>query len=738
MNRKDFGTWGSELSRDDFARALAALGVLARVLRSGQSTRLVLRNLIERQGRRLVWSLPRDPQALSDLLSRVPAGELADAWRFKGAYRGLRLEIRDIPGDLSWLLQELSNPLVAAEISTEQGATRSSRNLSLGEVFSPQSKDPEPDPGTKATGYSARDPESDPEIPEIKAGFSVDDLEVAPQPAPRFLQAQVFDAERDKLLRRSWRAGVLHSIRVRVGLPAEEWIESGVRFPDEELPKDEAEYRLTLVFSEPWLLDHPLIGEISLPRVGNSTFHSFPLWVKADAERVEGRLIVLYRNRILQTALLRGPVARDPDAAERGGIELQIEAVVRPVLSGLGERSPFGAALLLNHDSRAVPRLTRIADDHAEILAAGELQELGEWFDRRLSEVATSRRDFEGGLGAAATVELLRDFATHGSMLYDYLVKDMLGEDRFAGDGPIQILSTRVDAWLPVEFVYDRKAPLPDAPLCPNAAEALRAGRCDDTCPTGKEAAECICPLGFWGMRRVLERHAHDPSFARSLRGVDFALQAEPVAGRETLAVLGDTLLGASQRVGKSCPGSLDEIAQTVEAVTGRPPRRAESWSDWAASISEGEVPLQVLLVHTDRVSEGGLLQKMEIGEDSWLSVANLDESYVRDRPEKRPPLVLLLGCETGAPEISFLGFVGKFRRSGAAIVLSTGSTVHSVHAVPVAKRYLEVLARLIREGGATTFGEVMRTARRELLADGYPMVLCLAAYGDADWRLTG
>jgi hypothetical protein len=49
-----------------------------------------------------------------------------------------------------------------------------------------------------------------------------------------------------------------------------------------------------------------------------------------------------------------------------------------------------------------------------------------------------------------------------------------------------------------------------------------------------------------------------------------------------------------------------------------------------------------------------------------------------------------------------------------------------------------QVIDRLVKyaAGPRTPFGELMRNLRRDLLAQGYPAVLSLIAYGDADWEL--
>ena len=74
-------------------------------------------------------------------------------------------------------------------------------------------------------------------------------------------------------------------------------------------------------------------------------------------------------------------------------------------------------------------------------------------------------------------------------------------------------------------------------------------------------------------------------------------------------------------------------------------------------------------------------------------------------------------------------------RDAGAGIVVTANSTIHSLHAVPVASAMLRAL-RQVPPAATRTLGEVMRAVRREMLAEGNPMVLCLSVFGDADWKL--
>jgi uncharacterized membrane protein len=96
---------------------------------------------------------------------------------------------------------------------------------------------------------------------------------------------------------------------------------------------------------------------------------------------------------------------------------------------------------------------------------------------------------------------------------------------------------------------------------------------------------------------------------------------------------------------------------------------------------------------------------------------------------------VLLLGCETGKVSIPFEDFVSAFKIAGAAIVVSTAAPVLGRQATVVAEEFVSVLKKL-RGKESATFGDVMLAVRRNMLRKGFPVVLSVSSYGDADWRL--
>lgn len=558
--------------------------------------------------------------------------------------------------------------------------------------------------------------------------------------APRFVQAQVFDVTNPgQPVRRtkSLRTGAPHEITVRIGMPDEDRITapSDQPFPTELLPPDEEMHELTVVFTEPQLLEEPAVARITLPRSGNSTECRFYLPASTTVTALDARVIILHENRVLQTALIRGPMAAGADGANaEGPITVAIEAVVRLALTDLDQRTRFDAALVVNHAPDGAARVTSIADDRARgIRVSPDMQKAIDWIDGRLSDVANDKKSYEDGLQADATVNLLREFARFGSLLYRFVVKNQIGEGGLARGERIQIISATADGRLPAELMYDRRAPEKDAPLCPNAAESLKRGTCDAACPKGAAERTVVCPLGFWGLSRIIERHSHDPDLANALPK-DFVFRSDPVTGRETLEVATAGLVAGSQRVEKTVAGGLKTICEAITKGSATAIEPIATWDTWVEKLPGASASLLVLIVHTED-ADGSLMQRMEIGKESWLEVIDMDERHVRPDPQKPGPIVLLLGCETGAPEVTFAGFVSQCREYGAAIVVASGSKIHSVHAVPVAKRFVETLRKEISGDGAT-FGEVMRVVRRDMLASGLPMVLSLTAYGDADWRL--
>lgn len=553
----------------------------------------------------------------------------------------------------------------------------------------------------------------------------------------RRILAQVSDlSNRDeaRILERGLRKNAPHAVEVRVGAPERGWAAANELFPENKLPPNETGHRLTVVFWEPELVREPQVASIFLSRQGPSNSCRFYLHTRQETERIEARIVVLHQNRVLQTALLRAGVFAEPaEAPPDSSIELLIEADVRPGMQGLGDRQKFDAALVVNHSADGVPRAIGVVNDQAALFSLEDLKDAIRLIDDKLGGSDWASSEFQD-LHASGTQDLLRYLALQGAGLYLGIVEDHLVGAPLANAKRlqrIQVIAAKPEARLPVEFIYDRTPPDDHAPVCESARQALEDGSCLDTCPYAAKQNAVVCPLGFWGLKWIIEWHRYDSKRAGELAGAEFAMQSEPAPGRNRLELLKSALLAASSRVDAVVPGGVDRLEEDLKAATGNAVKRVGTWEAWVEEIQRSSPTLLALLVHT--LKDQNDQPCLEIGEGKQLASVRL--GFVCPENAPSPPLVLLLGCETGAPEIAFQGFVAQFRRRRAAIVVSTTARILGRHAIPLAQEFVRILKALPATGDAT-FGDAMLGVRRKFLADGRPMVLCLTAYGDADWRL--
>ena len=547
----------------------------------------------------------------------------------------------------------------------------------------------------------------------------------------RRIQAQVFDYPANKQTRRALKPVTAYAVDVRIGPPDAKWESAEKVLPMDQLPPSEKGHDLTVVFTEPKVSPEPQVGKLFLPPHGPTAPCRFYLHTADSLETVSARITVLHRNRVIQTAILEAPVtaSRTPKNAK---IKIRIEARVVPNINDLRERQTFDTALVLNHASNGQAYATGMSGERAVMfsLDEGGLKQTIQALNDELTNIADDPESFSKDIADEATTSLLKTLAIHGRLLYKTLFvyrpenEWIVGKDKKR----IQIVSTRLESNLPLEFLYDYEAPNANAKLCPYVKKSLLKGECDKACGGPKKKQNIVCPLGFWGLNRVIERYAYDGM--RNLQGNTYALQAASTTKREPLQVLDRALFAASGEVDKAKKGTisgleklLKEKAKQADYVT--------SWSQWVAKAKTNPT-LLLLLSHTE--VDPGNLEALEIAKLPRLRVVDIDEKHVRKPHTKAKPIVMLIGCKTNAPDNALHSFVPAFSRY-SAIVLSTGSTVLALQAAQVAAELVRALSALPKNK-ETTFGDVMLDIRRKLLAKGLPMVLCLSAYGDTDWKL--
>lgn len=554
------------------------------------------------------------------------------------------------------------------------------------------------------------------------AGEAATRLERAGLDAPaRFLQTRVWPASGPQVVQALVRREQSYAAEVWIGNREPNALALERGFPRLRNPEDT--HDLEVVFNEPRLLSAPQVATIRLPPIGKSSTCKFFFTIGPDVDQLDARIIILHRGRVLQTGALRASMR------DNGLLEFLEEASPRRRLQTLGSRTVFDAAIVANHDATGAPQRVAIAGDRvARIkLADDGLAALSAIFAGTLSQIVADP-DAYAFLDSDASVALLRKLAQHGASLHEAVVRHNQVGPQLAKARRLQIVTTRVDAFIPLELAYQYEAPDDDAKLCPNADAGLRSGTCPSACSDGGSATR-VCPLGFWCTSKTIERYAHRSEFIDE--NADYTLYAaEAIGRRPTLPQVTSCLLGTSDRVEKGVSGALAPVLASIAAAANH--EHVISWNAWNAAIDAHRPQLLVLLPH--HVQQEGVSQ-LEVGKDSRLKATLLKSRHVMGAPDPSPlyhPIVLLVGCETQDAPVSLERFPARFLDRGAALVVATVATVLGRHAAPTAARLVDLI---LTAPAGESVGDVMLRARRDLLREGYIMSLALAVLGDADWR---
>lgn len=710
----------------------SALLAASRPLLTAISFEAFLKRLLP-QLKQLSGSMPLSPRMLEHLgrpldgPARMPFREIARRLAARAAQFGFLRE-----SDEATTIATIAATVRLARLEAERKARReaeaqSSRSMEIS---------PGDGPSTGAShGWAPTTPSAPmaPRPPQEFAKSATSKGDEPPKDEKRFLQAAVRGVDAAGAVsttERQW-LETQKPHRAEIWISAENrgrWT-AGEAFPDHELPPDRDGHVLTVVFSEPQALAQPEVQKIFLPRSGPSTRCEFQFQPGAEQALFEGRVIILFKNRVLQTALLRLPVtasapAEPPSEADTRGFGLIVEAKVRSFEGPLEDGRAIAEALILNHSADKVARATRVNGAHASLIALdglGEaMRELGEILNRCRWEDKALYLTLE----APETVELLRELAAVGRMLYEAL--EMQGVQPEHQTGPLQVIAAKMTAHLPLEFCYTREPPMPkDTRLCPRAREGLQLGRCPGGCHAPGEENTVICPLAFWGVQRVIEWHCFDAADQSGMGRMDFALQAVEAPRAGQLPRLSSLLLGASGRV-----ENIAECHTRLGNFIKPAPHRANSWQEWRDAVQQWAPPLLVLMVHVD---SNALPRRLEMNNDT---VEHLRREFVCSTQQGGAPVVLLLGCGTALANVSWQRYPMQLRHHGAAIVVSSLAELLGSQATQLAEWLVAALTEAQSAKDKRYFGEIMLQVKRTALLQGKPIGLALVAYGDADWWL--
>lgn len=516
--------------------------------------------------------------------------------------------------------------------------------------------------------------------------------------APRLLQAYIGAGDaavRDNVLR----AGA-NAVDVFVG-PLETQALHALAVPDAAIGFDDpalTSARLTVVLA-PLVPEGPAVrAELDVPRFGRSPDARLE-WMLPDRGLVQARLMILHRNRVIQTARITGRVGAVARVTDR--------IVLWDQLGRLDERQPFDRTFVVNHDARGRARMVSHADGATTIEAMDEIDASTERIRRHLIR-ATQLRS-KGAKAVEDTRRILVDVAVEGHDLYDFLADHL---ERFVDARRIQIVTARSGRFLPLELVYHRPAPDPDAVMCAN----WTAGReCGDHCFADADDTSVVCPSVFWGMSRFIERQLASLTDAD---GNAFRVSASPTRGRRTLTVT-HALLGASRKVRTA------DVGKTAASLGQA--RTAATWAEWVSQLTQTPTDLLVLMPHTDPA-----VATLEIS-GVTLRRGNIEAKHVTGAHDVRPVMVLL-GCDTAGSDEDPAGYATRFMAKGAAVVFSTLTMLLAGHAATMSQQ----LAAKLHDPGrkAASLGQFVTEFRRESMRAGFISALAVTAYGDSDWRL--
>ncbi|GAB4393542.1 MAG: hypothetical protein Tsb0032_13310 [Kiloniellaceae bacterium] len=540
-----------------------------------------------------------------------------------------------------------------------------------------------------------------------------------------------------------------YALCVFIGGRRSDWLGLGEPLDEPPPRPDGRPNKLRVVFWEPDACPEPQVQELDLWPTGDTDTCRFEFHTPAGARHFSARIAVYFGNRNLQVGRLTGGVG--------GGAELafRLDAVPLPRFVDQEGRAPVGASVVLDADSAGEPLLCVFHDGEADVAAAGggapaggeqpapidvevgeesSLQKLNDAIGRCITKI-TQKPDNYTGLEKEGTRELLCDLAQRGAIFLDHLKHHTRLRDALDKAQYIQIVQAHADAFFPLEFLYDGLPPESSAPICDGAADAAAArgaltrGACCGACDADPE--NTVCPLKFWSLNRVIERHAHIPEHS-DISGQLQLRRAGPSAQRPSLSPLSSVVFATSDRVDSARSGTVAHLATRLGQLAGRAPVvQAADWDELADKVKQVRPHLLVLLPHHEN-RQG----------DDYLEIGGVERKLilVRERHVRAPgdeelaPVVLMIGCETNSARINFENCVLRYQKHGASIIVSTLASILGREAGPAAEAIVEQLTLV--EGAEATFGAAMLAARRKLMVEGLPMVLGLTSYGDADWLI--
>ncbi|MFK4222266.1 hypothetical protein [Streptomyces sp. NPDC019890] len=521
------------------------------------------------------------------------------------------------------------------------------------------------------------------------------------------------------------------AFHVRVFLAANARVDSEEPpFPADALPPGRT-HRLTVLATDLTPVpgpDRTAAQEIELSGDGDSTSAVLRFSAGAPGTDVLIRIAVLYGSRVLQTGVLSGRVgAQEPP-------KFRVESVIRARTDELDLAQPHDATLLVGHTANGLPLVTTRTEEFLHRSTSHDLRRTLQVLLAGLKALVNGADRF-GGYGNPEFATLLTELARRGRRL-----RKTLFPDGWETDGLVQqlrrahsisVYSAGPEAILPIELLYDREldtGPGRSLRLCPHAPSRVDDDGCEG-CPERDEQST-VCPFGFWGTSKVIERHVR-----RESDDARFALGVSPDIDWHACS-LTPVCAAASARADDN-----DDRAWTTAAaaLTDGDPEAVRLAADWAdlntlvRKMRDLNTPPGVVLLfpHSSENADGVVF--LTLGESDEVDVIDgMEFLFARDGGTE--PVILLLGCATADGPTPFSNASTALLDDGAPGVVATAVPVLGQHIVPVGVRLLTELRAAASGTSGSPLGEALLRARRKLLTSGDACVLALVGFGDTDW----
>ncbi|OEZ62096.1 hypothetical protein [Duganella sp. HH105] len=538
------------------------------------------------------------------------------------------------------------------------------------------------------------------------------------------------------------RSGTPFVVKIWIGqLMSPHGVQADQDFPSHELEDSHEVQILSLIFMPLVGCESKSRGQASRIDVGFSKRRGvseaalFNGETTNEAYEFGARILVLYRNKVLQSLMLTIPVIGYALHDERR-IVFDVENAIRTNFSGMREGRSFDFAFVLNHNESDQQGVTTIGKNYVDFREpAGNFvavqkqmaKELAVLNDVGVVDPKAVYGQMQKSLFTLARLgNVLRDAICDGQDALETLTSaknyDPLNPIR------IQVVEAKVGAFIPVEFFYDYLAPNDGAKLC---AKFQDKGFPITTCTGCKDrgSAAVICPIGFWGVSKVIERR---PKSAGAIADwADYRI-GETDCVRAMLPPMTSTVFGLSEKISHVDKTAIGTLIQKKFKTKGR---LVTDWDEWKKMIPRLSPSLLIVAGHT---SVTKALPSLEIS-GKKLCVSQVEVDFLRAM-EMPSPVVVLLGCETHYAPEALLKLSGRFKQKGAAVVIATLATIRGSQTPACLDQLTQAfsLAHKARKEGkkdASTAGFALLSAKQKLLSSGQSIALSLTAIGDAEWE---